>query len=121
MSDDPLAKYRRVGKRDKNSSDKHTVFSHETDAAELVGGKRHRGSGASPWKKSDASSNVFQVECKQTGNESLSLKLEWLTKIEREAMGCGKVPALHVRFLKNQSDWVMIPAYMLKRLLSNDS
>jgi len=114
--DDPLARYRKIGKS-KNTSDKDTVLDQESNAGRLVGGKRHRGSGSSPWKKSDASGPKFQVECKQTGAESLRVTEDWLKKITLEATACGKEPALHVRFLKSQSDWVMIPAYVFKRLI----
>ena len=115
MSDDPLAQYRRLKKR-KQVSDKHTVFEQETEAGSLVDGKRHRGSGASRWSKSDASGERYQVECKQTGAESFRVTQEVLDKITREATACGKSPVLHVRFLKSDEDWVVIPAHVFKRL-----
>lgn len=117
MTDDPLAEYRKLRKPQSNDSTRLTVLKQENEAGSLVGGKRHRGSGASPWKKSDASGKQFQVECKQTGADSLRVTTEWLKKISQEAIACGKEPALHVRFLKAQEDWVMIPSHVFKRLI----
>lgn len=119
--DDPLAALRRRNRPSSDKSDKDTVFAHEQETARMIGGKRHRGSGASPWMKSDASSAEYQFECKQTGDASMSLKLEWLQKISMEAAGMGKTPGLHVRFLRDMpgvsQDWVMVPASEFKRLL----
>lgn len=100
--------------REKNT-DHDSVFRHEEQAAELVGGKRHKGSGSVHGHKSDASSEDFQIECKQTEKESISIKLEWLDKISREAFGRGRKPLLHIRFLQadgimNQKDWILISA-----------
>jgi len=120
QSNDPLASYRRVRRADPEAGPE-SVLAHEERAAGLFGGKRHRGSGSSPFLKSDASSSRYQIECKQTENASLSLKLEWLKKITNEAIGCGKIPALHIHFLRDigsvERDWVILPASEVERIL----
>lgn len=118
--DDPLAEFRRMQRPVVGESDPDTVFDHETEAAKLIGGERHRGSGASVWKKSDASSEQYQMECKQTGNDSISIKWEWLEKITLEAAGQGKTPVMHLRFLRESpttsKDWVMVSGAEFERL-----
>jgi hypothetical protein len=114
---DPMAEFRSA-KGDKSSHQK--VLTHESFAAELVGGKRHAGSGAMDGLKSDASSDDWQVECKQTEKRSMIIQLDWLEKITREATGCGKIPMLHLRLLAAeadiQKDWVCIPAKVFEKL-----
>lgn len=121
---DPLAEFRRVSRPAPEASDANTVRQHEDDAAQLIGGQRHRGSGASPWMKSDASSAEYQMECKQTAAASMTLHWDWLEKISMEAAGKGKTPAMHVRFLREvpgvSQDWVMVPAREFERLLAGD-
>lgn len=109
---DPLRQFRspEVG-----PSDHRKVFSHETEAAGLIGGRRHAGSGAKTGLKSDGSSDRYQLECKQTAHQSLSVSTEWLQKISREAIGKSRIPMLHIRFLNPprdmlDRDWVCVPA-----------
>lgn len=120
--DDPLAAFRRLDKPTSDGSDSVTVRKHEDEAAKVIGGERHAGSGASPWLKSDASSETYQLECKQTAHASMTIQWGWLEKISMEAAGQGKTPALHVRFLRENpgvsKDWVMLPAAEFERLLA---
>lgn len=116
--DDPLREYR-IKKADRTSPE--TVLEQENEAAAMVGGKRHRGSGSSMYLKSDASSDRYQIEAKQTEKKSLGLKLEWLKKITQEAFGRGRVPMMCLRFQANndplvESDWVVIPKSEFVRL-----
>lgn len=101
-------------------SSHRTVRSHENHAAEMIGGKRHAGSGAMTGLKSDCSSTEYQLEAKQTEHSSISLKLEWLKKITVEAMGKGKQPVMHIRFLNAppgvDKDWMIIPDREFQRL-----
>lgn len=120
---DPLLRFRLSGEN--HHQDSHCfVRNQEEKAAELVGGKRHAGSGSQKFRKSDASSSEYQVECKQTEKESLSLKLEWLEKIAQEAEGRGREPLLHVRFLSAEEhvgrDWVMMRASEFERLMQDE-
>lgn len=110
-----------VGLTVKESKSSHrTVRSHEDHAAEKIGGKRHAGSGAMVGLKSDCSSVEYQLEAKQTEHDSISLKLEWLKKITVEAMGKGKQPVMHIRFLNAppgvDKDWMIISDREFERL-----
>ena len=119
---DPL--YSMMQVRKVHNMHERTV-SQEHDAANLVGGKRHKGSGSSIFCKSDASSSAFQVECKQTIKKSMVIQLEWLEKIQREALGKTKKPLLHLRFDAAASDtpkdWVCIPRWVFERMVLNES
>lgn len=123
---DPLAALRsQLGSApEEAASNSETVFRHETQAANLVGGKRHAGSGALTGLRSDASSDDFQVECKQTGKQSMTITTEWLNKISREAAGQSKEPLLHLRFLAAAAevpkDWVVISEYAFRKLLRGE-
>jgi hypothetical protein len=103
------------------SSDKNTVLAQENDMADMVGGKRHSGSGSSPYLKSDASSDHYQIEAKQTEKKSISLKMDWLKKIYYEAVGRHKQPMLTIRFLNMpidvDRDWIMIPKTEFEELI----
>lgn len=97
------------------------VSKQEADGADLIGGSRHIGSGALPRSKSDASSDRWQLEAKQTEHLSISIKLDWLDKITREARTQDKKPMMHIRFtnipqgMVVEKDWVMFPAkYFIK-------
>ena len=108
----PLSSYRTVSVQKMHEK----VKQQEVQAAELVGGRAHGGSGASMYCKSDASSDVWQVECKQTGKLSLSIKTEWLKKIEREAEAKSKWPMMHFRFEEMPTDWIMVPRWVFEKL-----
>lgn len=116
--DDPLAVYR-------NSRAKDSVLDQEQKAAKSIGGVRHGGSGANQWRKSDASSDRYQLEAKQTANYSFSVKLEWLEKICFEAYGRGRIPLLHLRFLAasqgTEQDWIMMPVSEFEGLKQGDN
>lgn len=117
----PLGALRRLKSADERSTHA-TVLEHENDAAALIEGDRHRGSGASMYRKSDASSERYQLEAKQTEKKSLSLKAEWLIKITKEAIAQRKVPLLSIRFLNIRevlvdNDWVLLPASEFRELM----
>lgn len=122
--EDPLAVFRQKAIASPDESSPDTVFEHEEEAARIIGGSRHRGSGASPWMKSDASSDRYQLECKQTAHASMTMQWEWLAKISMEAAGQGKTPGMHLRFLRDvpgvSQDWVMVPAREFERLLKGE-
>lgn len=99
------------------------VVEQEEEAAELVGGHRHPGSGAIDGLKSDGSGRRFQIEAKGVRGASFSMTLEVLDKIYREARSTSKIPMLHVRFKSVPSsmtvpeDWVAIPASVFKEMV----
>jgi hypothetical protein len=90
------------------------VTEQENRAAQMIGGKRHVGSGAISDLKSDASSMIWQLEAKQTRAQSIAVKLDWLSKISEEAMSQDKRPILHIEFshvpdnVIVENEWVMM-------------
>lgn len=92
------------------------VTEQEEDAAELIGGQRHVGSGALSDLKSDASSDEWQLEAKQTKAKSFRIELSVLDKIAREARTQERAPMVHIRFtdipehMVVPEDWVLISA-----------
>lgn len=113
---DPLSSFRSIRKQTPHLK----VKNQEEESAAMVGGSRHAGSGASRYCKSDASSDEWQIECKQTEKQSMSLKTEWLEKIQHEAAGKGKMPMMHLRFTGMAKDipedWIMIPKWVFERI-----
>lgn len=92
------------------------VTRQEDAAAEMIGGRRHIGSGAIPGIKSDASSADWQVEAKMaTHRKSISISIDWLQKITHEAVMVGKHPMMYLTYQSIPSDvriedtWVVIP------------
>ena len=104
----------------------------ENKLAKKFGGKRVRGSGSSKFSKADIrdvscmnnNGDVvdFLVECKQTDKASISIKLEWLKKITRQANAVEQEPAVAVEIKGGSNDplcernWVMIPARVFEKL-----
>lgn len=87
-----------------------------------LNGRARPASGAMDGAKGDIDLGQFLLECKSTTNNSLSIKLDWLIKITREAMSEGKPPALSVSFVDPQGkpvdagEWVLIPLYKFREL-----
>jgi hypothetical protein len=99
------------------------VTRQEDDAAAVIGGKRHLGSGAISGIKSDASSTGWQLEAKMaTRRQSISVSVEWLSKITYEAAVVNKKPILYLTFGNIPSDkrmedtWVVIPKSIFERI-----
>jgi hypothetical protein len=83
----------------------------EKSIASAVGGKAHAGSGATWYRKSDASDPFFQYEDKFTYADKYSLSLASLKKIEKEAQGVDKIPIFRFGFVvasKKSEDYVVI-------------
>jgi hypothetical protein len=68
----------------------------EKDVAKKLFGRTTPGSGNSRniYKKSDVSSKHYRVECKLTEKASVSLKLDVLQKIEKEALYNNQMPVV---------------------------
>lgn len=95
----------------------------EAKVAKKLAARLTPASGALAGAKGDMSVNNYLIEAKSTVKRSLSLKLDWLEKINHEALSTGKVPALSVRFTTEYGDevrggnWVMIPESEFKELM----
>lgn len=105
----------------RNKSHKHGQKSEKKTAKRLSGIAR-AGSGAIEGYKGDITLPKFLVENKSTEHQSLSLKLAWLEKIDRESRSEGKAPAVSIQFVDKggnsvrQGRWVMIPEDEFKEL-----
>jgi len=117
----PEAEYQQMRPFDYDGRDdaarlRKKVTEQETDGAALIGGRRHRGSGSVEKLKSDASSDRWQQEAKQTSHQSFRLTVDVLDKITREARAQHKYPMVYLRFTNMErgkvapDDWVVIPA-----------
>lgn len=108
----------------------------EKKVSEAIGGKRQRGSGSQPGLKGDAVREDIGLpllgECKRTaGKKSISVKVEWLAKISREAESQNAYPFLDVQFDRDvvesvarkmgipppEEDWVMVPISLWRMIL----
>lgn len=93
----------------------------EERVAKDVDGKTQRGSGSKDFHKGDVKSIEFLIEAKRTDKDSLSVKKEWLIKVNAEALAYKRIPALSIEFdnMPNlvPKDWVAIPARTLALLI----
>ena len=74
------------------------VKTQEKGVAADLGGKTQPGSGNQWHSKGDVSAKDYLVECKSTVNDSISVKVAVLEKIENEAILAGKQPVLQLEF-----------------------
>lgn len=89
----------------------------EEGAAELIGGKRRRGSGSVAGLPGDAVSEGFFVECKYTHKKSISIAKRDLSKLEEDAISANKVPVLVFGFANGdrvKNNWVAVPWYLFE-------
>jgi len=112
-----------------DGSTPETVKAQEKQAAKLVESDgwshRRRGSGSNPLAKGDAVSKLSLGEAKQTvDGKEYRLKWKELAKIEDEARELGKMPFLHIRFLREDrftknanADWVVLTAQDFSNLV----
>jgi len=61
--------------------------------------KRHQQSGARYWAKHDMSNNKFLAELKETDGRSISIKLDDLKELKRNAVLRNKIPLFVFRVL----------------------
>jgi hypothetical protein len=98
-------------KFDRTQSKKKKCNANEKRLAKKHGGRRQPNSGALPSHRGDIKRADYLIDLKQTEKMSISVKLEDLVKIMREANGEGLSPALLIHFenAKNfPKDWVLI-------------
>lgn len=93
----------------------------ENRVAKNVGGKRQKASGALPGVRGDVKSVELLGECKRTDKKSISITLEYLAKITKEASYYNKIPCVAIeieappKFVNR--DWVLLPAGFVQELL----
>lgn len=100
----------------------------EKRAADSLAARLTPASGAKAGAKGDmvvpTQTHRFLMESKSTTAVSLSVKLEWLTKITSEATAMGMSPALLIGFVTPagkplphcEAEWVAIPKQLFQEL-----
>lgn len=97
----------------------------EAKAGKRINARVNIGSGAIDGLKGDLTTNDFLIESKSTQKASLSIKHKWLQKIQKEALGVNKDPALLIQFTTSTGDiikdgsWVMITENHWKQLMGD--
>ena len=96
-------------------------YSHkqEKDVAESLNGKLTKNSGATMFDKGDLSTKQFLIECKTKAShsESISIKKDWITKNEQEALFMGKpYNAIAFNFGPGEENYYIINEYLFKML-----
>lgn len=88
-----------------------------------LGGRGRPASGAMEGAKGDIDLGEVLVEAKSTTGASIAVKHSWLAKIGREARMEGKMPALTLSYVNEDSspvmdgEWALIPLHKFKELL----
>lgn len=110
--------------REKEGEKKPTRYysnKQEKSVARAVGGRQTANSGATDFGgKSDILTEDFALECKtkMTASESISIKKEWITKTEKEAVFMGKkYTALAFNFGPDEPNYYIIDEYLFQDLL----
>jgi hypothetical protein len=108
---------------DSNYDQQRKSRKQEERVAKRVGGRRQPASGALPVPslKGDIREDRFLIEAKRTDAKSLSIKSEWLMKIESQAEAVGKLPAVSIEIAGTlpmaEKDWCLIPMHVFRSLL----
>jgi len=72
--------------------------------------------------KADFTVGNMRGESKSTLKDSLSIKYEWLRKVEQEAVEQGQYPTLTLQFVtpdgrpRPGGSWICVPEYVFKEL-----
>ena len=97
----------------------------EKAVAKVVGGRQTPNSGATPFNPGDITTKKFLFECKTkiSPSSSISIKKEWLQKINQEAIFVGKpYSGLIFSFGPDESNYVILQEdvfYELLHLIEN--
>lgn len=92
----------------------------EKKTAKRLGGDLTPASGALGSAKGDIVFKEVLMESKATIKNSITIKLEWLAKISREATDVFKSPALSITYVNKDGEprkfgkWVMVPESIFK-------
>lgn len=87
-------------------------------------GKVTPGSGNQDHSKGDVKMELALLEAKSTEKNSISLKKEWLEKIDDEAVGEGlRIPALGITFTNvkpgTEKDWIILPKWAVQLMMNH--
>lgn len=112
---------------DHNYDQQRKSRNQEDRVARRIRGRRQPGSGAiqNDAFKGDIKHDRFLIEAKRTNAKSITVKSEWLLKIEDEARILDKLPALSLEIggvpPTIERDWCMIPMSVFDRLVNRGS
>jgi Holliday junction resolvase len=95
------------------SENKDKANRQEKRLAKEFGGVTTAASGSGR-NKGDIDIRRFKIEVKRTDKQSLAIKKEWLVKIDEEAYGVGKDPALIIEI--DGEEWAVIPKRIFKQI-----
>lgn len=102
--------------------DKQKINEHEKRLAKRIGATRQPASGALDHRKGDMLLGDFLLDDKHTSGKSISITVEQLVKLNREAREAGKEPCLSLSFEQMQSaspTWYLVPEYVFLGRLQN--
>lgn len=103
------------------------IQQHEVETARVIRGRTQPNSGRinGIGGKGDAKSEKFLADAKQTSSNSMSVKMEWIEKLCKDAWGLQKEPLFHLRWnhAGNQfpNDWVMVPSKVFEEMIDGNS
>ena len=108
-------------KFDKPRDRKKVSMKNEYRLARRLGGKQQPASGAIAGYKGDVILDDFLLDLKETEAMSISVRVADLQKIQKEAEGSGREPAVVIRFNNAkvvEREWAVITVELLKELLA---
>lgn len=106
--------------KDTNHPTRYYSSKQERSVAKSVGGTTTKNSGATPFDKGDITSNNFLIECKTKtkDSQSISIKKEWIEKVEEESLFMGKpYSALAFNFGGESKNYYIISEELFNILL----
>lgn len=116
---------KRLRLRGRKTFNKGSGHLSEMRVAQSFGAEQTAASGAMEGYKGDLKWNRLMIECKSTVQLSISLKLEWLRKVAKEARAEDETPALHINFVTENGQpvkdgsWVLMRESDFKELIEN--
>lgn len=113
---------KRIIREDKKKPTRSYSKAQETDVAKKLNGKCTPNSGATPFQPGDVALDQVLLECKTkvTDSDSITIKKEWLQKIDKEALFSGKPYfALAFNFGPNQSNYYVIDEFLFQTLINS--
>ena len=108
----------KIKTKNKNINREQSEY-HEKKVAKQYRAKTQPGSGAMGHAKADViREDFYRLECKTTTKKSISLKLEWLQKLTKEAAG-SELPILEILFnnTTTKEQYAVIRSQDLRALL----
>ena len=106
---------------DKIQATRHYSKMQESQVASKFNGSRNLNSGATPFQPGDVELDSLLLECKtkMTPSDSITIKKEWLEKVNKESLFSGKpYSALVFNFGPNEKNYYIIDEYMFETLLN---